>query len=577
MSNLDIDSTRKNPKEMSLEELEQYILRNRSNNQISNKYCTDKALTEVDTNSRNINRNIAINSATYNDYNEKNCEDNPSRLKSSNNMLQSNFSSQMDINRYSNVYNPFIANSSEMEGKEANITHNDLNHTDLSNVCQENNLKTFYKHQSNMKDYDILIENKNNNNLKIDKIPSLKNLTDVPLSNFKSNAAQNAISSYQLKINTLELRNKTLEDEVLKLRELHSIEKKKLNEDYYLLKNKENESEETLIKRLNQNDLLIETKNKELNEAKNMISYLNRVTTMLEQEKERHLEQNAKEKEDYLIENELLRVELNELKSSYNNLNQEYDDLKNNNQSYKDLGEKMRRENERLKLLIHHYEEDRRDMLHDIQSLKHINNKIENEKLVLLKKIRQAKQKRFNSVKSCSKQSKGMSNNQNIHNINSSNQKIKNRNDINLNYLPCSNEREKKIKNKRNNSLSHKENTKENNKMSDKRQTIINKCSSLRMVNCKNHLENNSEEEKVSDINYCNNSIYKDPSNNPNFTSQIIIAKNKNQFENPDISEVEERLKIVNNQIFELERHIADSNRNYKRIFDKCHVIRLFI
>lgn len=515
MSTLNVEYARKNPKEMTIEELEEYILKNKVSNHESNKYSSEKALTEVGNYSRNLNREIPINDTSFNDNKgDRNYEENPSRLKSSHNMLQSNLSSQMEINKFSNVFNPFIANSSEIDTKEVNPEKIDSVKS-RSRAFLENSLTTNDQNKINNR---ALEDDQSNQPIK----------TELITSKGKSNAAKNALSAYQEKIANLELRNRNLEEEISKLRELNTNERRKFNEDFYQFKNRENHSEEMLIKRLNESENLLESMKRELNGASNKINYLNRVTSMLEQEKERHLEQNAKEKEDHIIEIESLSSELNELKGLYRNISQENDELRNSNKSNSDLTEKLRRENERLKLLIQHYEDERRDMLDDIDSLRNINSKIENEKSILFKKLRQVKQLRVSSGKSnCNKISKCSSekkyDNNRDHGCESTNKKAKKtkpQSDVlsahsKLNpvrKIPEQNdlkESYKRAKNKRSNSLSHRDNPNESSRISNNKNPKTKKSSSMKMrdSSIKHFTEGNkkridynyNEEEKVVD------------------------------------------------------------------------------
>lgn len=311
-STTEMTRRRKDPKSMTTEELEEYINRNRNDS-------NNKSLNSSFQSQKN---NLSFTAGNIlNNLNKKNEFD-----SNSNNITNNELSKNLEgLNyNYSNVNNPFLMNN----------THN-------TNGTNTQNLNVVSSNFQNFKNSSTPYLNTNASNISIDPMsdgeekylkfkqkvlpPSFNNPNnsfsnnnlDNSLiggnknSNQNSTAANNYLKALQEKVKVLQTENDELKKIFIEVSELLEKERSEFQKKLLNEVNKTTELEKSLKNELisyeNENKQL----NNEINELQVKISLMNTNMSILENEKGRHLEQNAVDKDNLQNQIDML-IEENE-------------------------------------------------------------------------------------------------------------------------------------------------------------------------------------------------------------------------------------------------------------------------
>jgi hypothetical protein len=256
------NSVRRDPKAMSMAELDEYIQRNKKNDQGDNK---------------------SLNSS-----------------------FQSQPKANWSFNNNNNVQSKFIVeNKNYNSEKEDNFQKIGLNYNYLNNINKQISENSIFNNNGESDDSFVKYKYKppnSHNQIQQDSLSPQIN----------SDASSNYIKSLQDKLTSIYKENEELKRNFIEINEILDKERnafqiKLLNE------NAKNQEVETCLR----NELLeYENENKqinsELNEYKLKLSLLNTNIGLIENEKQRHLEQNAFEKEDFQNNLNSLTSNLNE-------------------------------------------------------------------------------------------------------------------------------------------------------------------------------------------------------------------------------------------------------------------------
>ena len=605
--NNNITKRKKNPRDMTIEELEEYIQKNKNKNY--NPYNTE---------SRSLNSSFTSNNhfGLFNEKFKENFDNNSNKS-----FHQKNFSVGKNIN----IQNEEVLNKENKDVNVNNITNNNNldnqnnnKFTLIENIVQNspfiksnsssknNTLNTISKEEENLNKNQNNFNYQNNNNLNnnnftnplnnsaqkpfnsfnfysniINKQNEFNNTNNNNLNSYNSNNTQSTINNSEN--NNLNTNSKAINDYIKSLQEKIKFlenENEELKKNYFKISARYDTERTLNLNKTNSNNNENELIKKN-SEFQIQLNLCQKNISMLEIEKNRHLEQNAIDKENFMNEIEKLKNINNELNEKYNNKCEEFD--------------KIRAQ----------YENERNEMIESLTSLREIIFQKDNENNNVInqyEKIIQEKNKKIenlikknNNTTTNLKQSMSSSVSSNFNNNNNKVVRQKSLKKINLNKN-INNQSSLKNSNGHNNN-NKKLNTKNNNnnknrnktpiKNNKKPKTSIKKTSNNDNINL--NKENKNELESLMNIkemdpnqNYLNNIILGDITSLRSDYSELNGNINYNYFNNNNNYNIKEdnnnieqlkinqqnknELNLINENIFNLERTIPELSRDYKNI-----------
>ena len=602
--NNNITKRKKNPRDMTIEELEEYIQKNKNKNY--NPYNTE---------SRSLNSSFTSNNhfGLFNEKFKENFDNNSNKSfhQKTFSVGKNNIQNEEVLNKENkdvNVNN--ITNNNNFENKNNNkftLIENIVQNSPFikSNSSSKNNtLNTISKEEENLNKNQNNFNYQNNNNLNnnnftnplnnsaqkpfnsfnfysniINKQNEFNNTNNNNLNSYNSNNTQSTINNSEN--NNLNTNSKAINDYIKSLQEKIKFlenENEELKKNYFQISARYDTERTLNLNKTNSNNNENELIKKN-SEFQIQLNLCQKNISMLEIEKNRHLEQNAIDKENFMNEIEKLKNINNELNEKYNNKCEEFD--------------KIRAQ----------YENERNEMIESLTSLREIIFQKDNENNNVInqyEKIIQEKNKKIenlikknNNTTTNLKQSMSSSVSSNFNNNNNKVVRQKSLKKINLNKN-INNQSSLKNSNGHNNN-NKKLNTKNNNnnknrnktpiKNNKKPKTSIKKTSNNDNINL--NKENKNELESLMNIkemdpnqNYLNNIIlgditslrsdYSELNGNINynyFNNNYNIKEDNNNIEQLKINQQNKNeLNLINENIFNLERTIPELSRDYKNI-----------
>ena len=606
--NNNITKRKKNPRDMTIEELEEYIQKNKNKNY--NPYNTE---------SRSLNSSFTSNNhfGLFNEKFKENFDNNSNKSfhQKTFSVGKNNIQNEEVLNKENkdvNVNN--ITNNNNFENKNNNkftLIENIVQNSPFikSNSSSKNNtLNTISKEEENLNKNQNNFNFQNNNNLNnnnftnplnnsaqkpfnsfnfysniINKQNEFNNTNNNNLNSYNSNNTQSTINNSEN--NNLNTNSKAINDYIKSLQEKIKFlenENEELKKNYFQISARYDTERTLNLNKTNSNNNENELIKKN-SEFQIQLNLCQKNISMLEIEKNRHLEQNAIDKENFMNEIEKLKNINNELNEKYNNKCEEFD--------------KIRAQ----------YENERNEMIESLTSLREIifqkdneNNNVINqyEKIIQEKnkKIENLIKKNNNNTTNL-KQSMSSSVSSNFNNNNNKVVRQKSLKKININKN-INNQSSLKNSNGHNNNNNKKLNTKNNNnnnknrnktpiKNNKKPKTSIKKTSNNDNINL--NKENKNELESLMNIkemdpnqNYLNNIILGDITSLRSDYSELNGNINYNYFNNNNNYNIKEEnnnieqlkinqqnkneLNLINENIFNLERTIPELSRDYKNI-----------
>ena len=557
---------KKNPRDMTVQELDEYIKKNRQKNYIpyhteskslnssfsSNNnfgYCNEtKTNKEKNLNSENRNlkptsfpqQNIEIEKIITN----KKLNENNIKKENDNIIKKNNINNPPQL---SNLIKDFVKNSPFIKNNTSsriNTLNNEENENDFKSTEV---IKQKYLNYSPNSEQKKIFNNTFQGNLRNNILKWEQ--TSLPNNNININ---NIKMKYQIDNNNynsnLNITNnvKSLQEQIKQLINENEMLKQNLNNIQSILESERNNRE--LNKNINEEQLL-----KRNNDLQLQLNIQLQNINLLEKEKNRHIEQNAIDKENYLNEINALKEKISILNNQYKEKCEESEKIRNQ------------------------YENERNEMIETMKSLREIifqketeNNSIMDKYDKLIKNQQHKKDNFSNSMISTnSKKSKEnmLINNNKVNNkrTKSSKKNTINKNSINLNQ---------KVNNqniKTNKSIRDKTPKKNLSKNKSKNVTKIIKNSNNNNYNNDNYLI------KQENQNYSNiilgelNSLRSDFSdlNSKNNINKFYFNNQENDKSN--IQKNEELLNKINESIFNLERIIPELTRDYKNIVSRIN------
>ena len=602
--NNNITKRKKNPRDMTIEELEEYIQKNKNKNY--NPYNTE---------SRSLNSSFTSNNhfGLFNEKFKENFDNNSNKSfhQKTFSVGKNNIQNEEVLNKENkdvNVNN--ITNNNNFENKNNNkftLIENIVQNSPFikSNSSSKNNtLNTISKEEENLNKNQNNFNYQNNNNLNnnnftnplnnsaqkpfnsfnfysniINKQNEFNNTNNNNLNSYNSNNTQSTINNSEN--NNLNTNSKAINDYIKSLQEKIKFlenENEELKKNYFQISARYDTERTLNLNKTNSNNNENELIKKN-SEFQIQLNLCQKNISMLEIEKNRHLEQNAIDKENFMNEIEKLKNINNELNEKYNNKCEEFD--------------KIRAQ----------YENERNEMIESLTSLREIIFQKDNENNNVInqyEKIIQEKNKKIenlikknNNTTTNLKQSMSSSVSSNFNNNNNKVVRQKSLKKINLNKN-INNQSSLKNSNGHNNN-NKKLNTKNNNnnknrnktpiKNNKKPKTSIKKTSNNDNINL--NKENKNELESLMNIkemdpnqNYLNNIIlgditslrsdYSDLNGNINYNylnnNNYNIKEDNNIEQLKIIQQNKNELNLINENIFNLERTIPELSRDYKNI-----------
>ena len=605
--NNNITKRKKNPRDMTIEELEEYIQKNKNKNY--NPYNTE---------SRSLNSSFTSNNhfGLFNEKFKENFDNNSNKSfhQKTFSVGKNNIQNEEVLNKENkdvNVNN--ITNNNNFENKNNNkftLIENIVQNSPFikSNSSSKNNtLNTISKEEENLNKNQNNFNYQNNNNLNnnnftnplnnsaqkpfnsfnfysniINKQNEFNNTNNNNLNSYNSNNTQSTINNSEN--NNLNTNSKAINDYIKSLQEKIKFlenENEELKKNYFQISARYDTERTLNLNKTNSNNNENELIKKN-SEFQIQLNLCQKNISMLEIEKNRHLEQNAIDKENFMNEIEKLKNINNELNEKYNNKCEEFD--------------KIRAQ----------YENERNEMIESLTSLREIIFQKDNENNNVInqyEKIIQEKNKKIenlikknNNTTTNLKQSMSSSVSSNFNNNNNKVVRQKSLKKINLNKN-INNQSSLKNSNGHNNNNNKKLNTKNNNnnknrnktpiKNNKKPKTSIKKTSNNDNINL--NKENKNELESLMNIkemdpnqNYLNNIILGDITSLRSDYSELNGNINYNYFNNNNNYNIKEdnnnieqlkinqqnknELNLINENIFNLERTIPELSRDYKNI-----------
>ena len=591
-------SKKKNPKEMTIEELEEYIQKNRA--KMNNKNFESHSLNTSFTCNYNFGISEKIDKENQNTFSVKrnnNTKDfvkqkEKDDLKLNINNRKENGNNETDNNTVSSLIQCVINNTPFIKSNQTSRTNTINNENDNYNDKQ-NNINNNYNNNNENKIYNNTLPL--NINMELPS-PTFKNISNTLTYSLQKNDNDNETNISNNNNNSI----------------INYSQQKKINQidDIYNYHNKE------IIPNVNSNSTV-----NYINSLKNKIKILNEENELLKKNNINNNISNDIIKENEIYKNKILILEedkikyLEQFKIEKNNYEKIIIELKQNNEILKQLLEEKDKE---IKSIMNKFEIERNEFLETMKSLREIIIQKENEKNILnlknqnivIKPNNQNNKIEYNkknnnisqyNINNKKKQNYLASNHNNNHNnisnlkkqkstnglkkSDSMNQKNKIKNSNNLSYIINDNKNINKTKNKTPNKLT---------KVKSKSKPIkqINTGSDIKKINIKNNLNNNyTYENNNMNINYnfdTNNTNQYDTNYNSNYNKYQNINVNSmlNLAElnslRSDISENiytlngkqdnnKNNLKKINEVIFYLERSIPELTRDYKNLLNKIN------
>ncbi len=557
---------KKNPRDMTVQELDEYIKKNRQKNYIpyhteskslnssfssnNNFGYFNETKTNKEKNLNSENRNLKLISFPQQNIEiekiitNKKLNENNIKKENDNIIKKNNINNPPQL---SNLIKDFVKNSPFIKNNTSsriNTLNNEENENDFKSTEV---IKQKYLNYSPNSEQKKIFNNTFQGNLRNNILKWEQ--TSLPNNNININ---NIKMKYQIDNNNynsnLNITNnvKSLQEQIKQLINENEMLKKKLKNIQKILEYERNNRE--LNKNINEEQLL-----KRNNDLQLQLNIQLQNINLLEKEKNRHIEQNAIDKENYLNEINALKEKISILNNQYKEKCEESEKIRNQ------------------------YENERNEMIETMKSLREIifqketeNNSIMDKYDKLIKNQQHKKDNFSNSMISTnSKKSKEnmLINNNKVNNkrTKSSKKNTINKNSINLNQ---------KVNNqniKTNKSIRDKTPKKNLSKNKSKNVTKIIKNSNNNNYNNDNYLI------KQENQNYSNiilgelNSLRSDFSdlNSKNNINKFYFNNQENDKSN--IQKNEELLNKINESIFNLERIIPELTRDYKNIVSRIN------
>ena len=613
-------SKKKNPKEMTIEELEEYIQKNRA--KMSNKNFESRSLNTSFTCNYNFGISEKIDKDNQNTFSVKRNNNNTKHFMTQNekddlklNLNNSKENGNNEIKNNNTVSSllqgvitstPFIKN--EQSSRTNTINNENDNYNDKQNNI--NNYNNIYDNNK-VNNYEDKIYNNSlplNINMNVPS-PTFKNISNTLTYSLQKNDNESEINISKINNNN-NIQNNNSEINNINNNTINFSQQKNYNQfdDIYNYKNKEINSNsnstvsyikslQNKIKILNEENELLKknSKNNNINNdiIKEIEMYKNKVL-ILEQDKLKYLEKFKMEKNNY----ETIILE-----------------LKQNNETLKKLLEEKDKE---INNITNKFEIERNEFLETMKSLREIIIQKENEKNILnlknqnimikpnLQSNKEENNKKNNNLSQLNiiskKKPNYLFNNQNKNNTHNNNLKkqkttngfkksdsinhrTKNKNSNNLSYIN-DNKNIKKIKNKTPNKIIKKSKSKPINTIN-----TTNNGNDIKKINIKNNLNNNyTYENNNMNINYNFDTNNINQIDNANYNKYQNINLNLNNI--PNLSELnsirsdfseniyklnyeqennKNNLKKINEVIFYLERSIPELSRDYQNLLNKIN------
>ena len=533
---------KKNPRDMTVQELDEYIKKNKQKNYIP--YHTEsKSLNssftsnnnfgyfkETKTNKNQIlnseNRNLKTTSFQQNIEIEKvikNKKLNENNIKKEDDKIIKNNNNINNTPQLSNLIKDFIKNSPFIK----NNTSSRIN--TLNNEENENNFKSSDVIKQKYLNYSPNIEqNKRFNNTFEGNMPNnffKWEQTSLPNNNININ---NIKMKYQIDNNynpNLNMTNnvKLLQEQIKQLINENEMLKQSLNNLQSILESERNNRE--LNKNINEEELI-----KRNNDLQLQLNIQLQNINLLEKEKNKHIEQNAIDKENYLNEINSLKEQLSILNNQFKEKCEEYEKIRNQ------------------------FENERNEMIETMKSLREIIFQKENENNSIMDKYDKLIKNQQNKKDNFSNSMISTNSKKSKENIFINNNKVNNQN-LKLN---------KNIRDK-----TPKKNTSKN------KNKNVNKV--IKISNNNNYINDNYLI-KQENQNYSNiilgelNSLRSDYSdlNSKNNINKFYFNNNQEN-DKINIQNNEELLNKINESIFNLERIIPELTRDYKNIVSRIN------
>ena len=325
---------RKNPKDMSIQELEEYIQRNRNrnnNNQLRfNNHNMNNSFQAYNHHFALFDTQSNVNSMCANPNNSKDKDDDICSSASKHHQHQRSFQLQSQYNDNNTTANEAIS----FANTNANTNTNNNISTTTTTLIKDFINNSPYTSYRNITTINPTNTNSNSNT------PTTNVTSPNPIESLNSKAATNYIKSLRDKIKELSLENDELKD--------------KLNSRSICGGNANNNMN---------NPLLPQSATNTINNDDSLqmqINILNKNLQLVEKERQRHIEQNAIEKAKFVEEINMLKNELEVVNGKYNDKVDEY--------------EKMKMQ----------FESERSEMIETMKSLREIIFQKENEKNAII-------------------------------------------------------------------------------------------------------------------------------------------------------------------------------------------------
>jgi hypothetical protein len=558
---LTIKRGRKDPRSMTTEELEEYINKNKNEN---------KSLNSSFHSQKNVNYSFTATNKIEN--NHSNTNDNLQRNLA--NLNYNYLGNTAQLNSGSNANNPFI--------KEKNYFKENLL-TSQTNISIDNPSDQEDKiFKNKLTSYNQKVNGESNQN------------------NFftNSNAANNYLKSLQEKNRILNLENEDLKKSFIEVSELLEKERSEFHKKLVTEINKANDIEKKLKSELNslehENKILVE----ELNDLRMKLSLLESNVSILENEKGRHLEQNAVEKDSLQNQIETLYMEIKETKNKFDITIDENENLRvklsKKNEENSTLEKALQSLKEQFYNFQRNTEDEKVSLLGSIKNLKENLNGLEAEKKEIARKYERNIRDLTNRLNRLEKDSLKLKDSNCNPLIKKTSQmvkqkKTKSRSQSKEKLITSSNSTSNLLKNSRDGieakptkspiltkklnfnydvsetPLSPKSMNGKPKLIKKKKKSADSKSKNNLKLSQNSHLSVFTEREILSPI---NKQISDDLSLNS--ITNITNIKSPNHESKDELKS--SQLSEINDSIFELERSIVELNRNYKNMMIKLNV-----
>lgn len=568
---------KKDPKSMTIEELEDYIKRNRSN----------ASKTSVESKSLN-NSFQCLNSFNFIDNNS--ASNTNSNMNTTSNLVSHHKKEKSEerINMsFNSIHNKTDSNEgSELRGVKAKALFKELSSPyNINHNSIKNNKKT------NKEQIDQFEEKKNESS-QSSKIINTSSITALsptsgetetktnPITNLNSKAASYYLKTLQDKISQLTQENDELKRNFISISELYEKEKEKNNKMLYYESNNNNNTINKSTESLTQ----LNTQEKE-----ELLLKINMQTTniaLLEKEKMRHLEQNSIEKTEYENRIEQLNKKMQSL-------------IKENETSKRELIQ-LREIKDEFDKFKKQFEEERSEMIDTMKSLREIIFQKENEKNTFAKQYDIMIQELNDKIEQLTYSNNGNSSQMNHSNTFTSTKKSKTsyNNTPTVNIKPRNKTKEKQqipTKLNSNNNQSSSSSVPMNANKKPKRQKTPKRKNSKQHQKTSIPIKSMINSNKLNQLKYQNQMLNDNEMNiNINMNNQNALFKpgelnsirsdyeyNNEAYRNnwnswqskrdERINDYEEQLNQINESIFALERNLPEITRNYKNILSRLN------